>query len=353
MLRRRILAAVLTVCLLLAIMPAALAAGTTLKLVSPGTLPAAGESFTVTVSIAGNPGLSAAQMTLAYDKSVVSCTEANAGAALKGALTATNPDAPDGAMVASASLDPVKADGTVATFTFTVLKSGDPGLSLKDIILLDDNSDPIVYTQTAEKNGAAETPAPEEPQTPDTAAGTFTDVPDSFWAADLIRQAAQKGLVTGFADGSFRPNEPVTRAQFVVMLWRMAGSPAPAAEASFTDVKTGDWFAKAVAWASEKGYVTGAGAGIFKPNGQITREQAMAILFRYSGSQSGMELILTSVYDSQFTDSGTISPYAKSAVYWAVYKEIVTGTAGNMLQPQGTATRAQIAAIFLRYMDKT
>jgi hypothetical protein len=347
--KKRILAAALALCLLLAVMPAALAAGTTLTLQTPET-PAVGESFTVTVAIAGNPGVNAIQMTLAYDKSVVNCTKAQIGSVLKGALSVTNEKAHNGAKVVAASVDALDSNGTIATFIFTVLKDGDPGLSLNDVILENDTGNAVPYTLNTEKNVKTEEPQPDE--TEPAAAADFTDVPDSFWAAGSIREAAQKGLVTGFADGSFRPNDPVTRAQFVIMLWRLAGSPAPAAAAAFTDVKAGDWYEKAVAWAAEKGYVTGASAGRFQPDGRITREQAMAILFRYSGSQSGMELMLTSVYDGQFADSKKISPYAKSAIYWAVYQEIVTGMSGNLLAPQGTATRAQIAAIFLRYMDK-
>jgi hypothetical protein len=113
--KKRILAAALALCLLLAVMPAALAAGTTLTLQTPET-PAVGESFTVTVAIAGNPGVNAIQMTLAYDKSVVNCTKAQIGSVLKGALSVTNEKAHNGAKVVAASVDALDSNGTIATF---------------------------------------------------------------------------------------------------------------------------------------------------------------------------------------------------------------------------------------------
>ncbi len=181
-------------------------------------------------------------------------------------------------------------------------------------------------------------------------AATFTDVPSHHWASAEIGKAAEMGLVTG-SGGKFRPNDPVKRSEFVMMLWRMAGSPQAGTKAAFTDVKAADWYAEAVAWASEQGYVTGAN-GKFDPNGPITREQAMAILFRYSGGQPGGELLLGGIYNSHFTDSGKIASWAKPAVWWAVYKGIVGGVTADTIQPQGTATRAQIAVIFLRYLEK-
>lgn len=193
---------------------------------------------------------------------------------------------------------------------------------------------------------------------PLTAAGqasppTFTDVPDSHWASDYIRRAAEQGFVSGYPDGSFRPGNSVTRAQFVTMLWRIAGRPESAKESPFADTAgLNEDFRRAIAWATENGYVNGVTETEFQPHTTITRQQAMTILFRYNGGVSGMELMFFGIYDSHFTDSAQIGSFAKNGVYWAVYHEIVNGATATTIAPHGTATRAQIAVILLRYMDR-
>lgn len=183
----------------------------------------------------------------------------------------------------------------------------------------------------------------------ETASGSFADVPPSFWGYESIEQAAQHGYVNGVGGGKFEPNRQLTRAEFVAMLHRMAGSPAASTAAAFTDVPDGAWYRAALNWAAEKGYVGGTGAHTFNPNGRITRQEVVTILFRYNGAQSGAELLLTSVYDSQFADSGDIAPWAKDAMYWAVYNSVIAGTSQTTVSPAATATRAEVAAILVRY----
>ena len=163
-----------------------------------------------------------------------------------------------------------------------------------------------------------------------------------------VKWAASEGIITGYSDGTFRPDTPVTRAQFVLMLWRMCGKPAAAKAASFADASA-DWYQDALSWAVENGYVNGTGEGTFSPNGKITRQEVVTILFRYSGGQSGQEVLLYSVYDGQLADSGSIAPWAKSAMYWAIYNGVITGTSETTVSPAATATRAEVAAIFVRY----
>ena len=360
------------------------AAGPTLTVETPATLPAVGQTFTVTVDLAGNPGLGAVQFTLGFDKSVVECTRISMGAVLNGAtLGGTNPAAKSGAKLAAVTTDAFSGSGEVAVCTFRVVGSGDADFGLKDVILSKPdgtNLNPAVHI-TSPSGGSQsgtttppparpedpaeeeESPAPGGQEAPETtlpeeetaapAAPTFRDVPAAYWASSHIERAASLGIISGYADGSFRPGNSVTRAQFVTMLWRMAGKPGSTAAAPFADtVNLNADFRAAIAWASEHGYVNGVTATSFKPNATITRQQAMAILFRYNGSVSGMELMLTDVYDSQFTDSASIGAFAKPGVYWAVYNGVVTGTTATTITPGGTATRAQIAVILLRYMDK-
>jgi hypothetical protein len=113
-----------------------------------------------------------------------------------------------------------------------------------------------------------------------------------------------------------------------------------------------DWYRDAVIWASEQGLVKGVGHGLYNPEGTLTREQLTQILYNRAGSVSGMEVMLTGIYEGQYTDSSSISEWAKKAVYWSVYKEILCGTdtvnIGNSLSPKEPASRAQIAVMLVR-----
>ena len=338
----------------------AYAAGTSLKIDAPASLPAMGETFTVKVDISGNPGLCAAQYTLAFDKTVVTCVSASVGDVLKGTLSAANPDAADGAIVAAAATSPAKGDGSIGVFTFKVLKSGETGFALKDAVFSDANgasiSTNVPAADSSQKPSGTEKPEqpkgdePAAPSNPGENAGqTFLDVPKSFWGYESIERAAQLGYVNGVGGGRFEPNRQLTRAEFVTMLYRMADKPAANTAAGFTDVPQNAWYRDALNWAAEKGYVNGTGANTFSPDGKITRQEVVTILFRYSGSQSGAETMFTATYDSQFTDSGAIAPWAKTAMYWAIYNGVVNGTSPTTVSPTATATRAEVAAIFVRY----
>ena len=320
-----------------------LAAGTSLKIDAPASLPAVGETFTVTVDISGNPGLCAAQYTLTFDGTVVECVSASVGDVLRGTLSATNPSASDGARVAAASVDPATGDGSIGVFTFRVLRAGSTSFALKDGVFSDANGADIATNVPGVSSGTA------QPSQPSQGGTTFTDVPASHWAYASIERAAQLGYVTGVGGGKFEPNRQLTRAEFVTMLYRMAGKPAASTAAAFTDVPQNAWYRDAVNWAAEKGYVKGTDANSFNPDGKITRQEVVTILFRYGGAQTGAEVLLYSVYDGQYTDSGAIAPWARSAMYWAVYNGVITGTSAAAVSPTATATRAEVAAIFVRY----
>ena len=376
----RLVALSLSAVLCLGLCGTALAADTpVLTLASPATLPAVGETFKVTVSISGNPGIGAAQFTVTSDSAVVTCEDASIGKVLSGALSATNPTASTGAILAAANTETMSGDGTLGVLTYKVVAAGDPKLALSDIVLSDTNGKDIAFDlKTAVLSSGADTgtgtsgsgtgtggatdPTPTPTPSPSPEPGTetaqlFTDVPQSHWASAYIQKAVKAGLFNGLPDGSFRPDEAVTRAQFITVLWRSAGKPAATKSVSFSDVPndSGLYYADAVAWGAEKGYINGVANGdgsfSFRPEGSITREQAMAILFRYSGSQSGTEALLTGVYDKQFADSGSISAYAKSALYWAVYNSYISGTSETTLSPQAQATRAQISKILVNYLE--
>lgn len=390
--RNRILA--IGIALLLAVQlltPLACAAGTTLKLTAPDKLPDVGQTFTVTAELTGNTGLAAVQLSLGYDDSVVECTGIENGALVAGMLAASNPYATRdgvGAILAAATTTAVKTDGSLAVFTFRVKAAGDAKLTLADALLSDIDgkalslsySLPALIAQgsgsdsgsgsgsDAEKPGtdnkkseddkkSEDEDKPEDEEKPadgaqeEVKSGSFRDVTSAHWAFASVERAAELGLVTGYSDGTFRPDTPVTRAQFVLMLWRMCGKPAAAKAASFADASA-DWYQDALSWAVEKGYVNGLSDTRFGPDAPITRQQAMAILFRLNGGQSGTELTLTGIYEQTFADSTTIASWAKDATWWAVYHELVSGVGGSRIAPEANASRTQIAAILLRYADQ-
>lgn len=390
--RNRILA--IGIALLLAVQlltPLACAAGTTLKLTAPDKLPDVGQTFTVTAELTGNTGLAAVQLSLGYDDSVVECTGIENGALVAGMLAASNPYATRGgvgAILAAATTTAVKTDGSLAVFTFRVKAAGDAKLTLADALLSDIDgkalslsySLPALIAQgsgsdsgsgsgsDAEKPGtdnkkseddkkSEDEDKPEDEEKPadgaqeEVKSGSFRDVTSTHWAFASVERAAELGLVTGYSDGTFQPDTHVTRAQFVLMLWRMCGKPAAAKAASFADASA-DWYQDALSWAVEKGYVNGLSDTRFGPDAPITRQQAMAILFRLNGGQSGTELTLTGIYEQTFADSTTIAAWAKDATWWAVYHELVSGVGGSRIAPEANASRAQIAAILLRYADQ-
>lgn len=390
--RNRILA--IGIALLLAVQlltPLACAAGTTLKLTAPDKLPDVGQTFTVTAELTGNTGLAAVQISLGYDDSVVECTGIENGALVAGMLAASNPHATRdgvGAILAAATTTAVKTDGSLAVFTFRVKAAGDAKLTLADALLsdIDGKALPLSYSlpaliaqgsgsdsgsgsgSDAEKPGtdnkkseddkkSGDEDKPEDEEKPadgaqeEVKSGSFRDVTSAHWAFASVERAAELGLVTGYSDGTFRPDAAVTRAQFVLMLWRMCGKPAAAKAASFADASA-DWYQDALSWAVENGYVNGLSDTRFGPDAPITRQQAMAILFRLNGGQSGTELTLTGIYEQTFADSTTIAAWAKDATWWAVYHELVSGVGGSRIAPEANASRAQIAAILLRYADQ-
>ena len=177
----------------------------------------------------------------------------------------------------------------------------------------------------------------------------FTDVAATAWYHDAVRYAYENKLFSGTSDTAFSPDTMMTRGMLVTVLWRMAGQPAAVA-ASFADVPAGQYYADAVAWASEKEIVGGYGNGKFGPNDTITREQMAAILYRYA-KLGGVDVSVgenTNILS--YTDAASVSEYAISAVQWSCGASLMQGSDGK-LSPQSGATRAQVATILMRYQQ--
>ncbi|MBR6826447.1 MAG: S-layer homology domain-containing protein [Oscillospiraceae bacterium] len=181
----------------------------------------------------------------------------------------------------------------------------------------------------------------------------FADVPTGTWYHDAVEACAKMELFNGTAPGRFSPEKTMTRAMLVTVLWRLDGQQAPKEAANFADVAGGSWYADAVAWASENGIVNGVGKGKFNPDGSVTREQIATILRRYAESKG---IDTTAQADlSGYPDVGDVSSYATEAMAWANAAGLINGnkiSGAVYLQPKGNATRAQVAAILMRYVEE-
>ena len=175
----------------------------------------------------------------------------------------------------------------------------------------------------------------------------FSDVTESDWFYDAVTYAYENGLMDGVGTGLFAPNSETTRAQLVTILYRLAGQPAPSGDSGFSDVETGIWYTDAVAWAAQNGIVNGVSDTQFAPGDDITREQLAVILYRYATYQ-GYDVSQRADL-SGFVDAGTISTYAQEALSWANAQGLVLGFEDDSLRPQGNASRAQIAAVLMRF----
>ena len=178
----------------------------------------------------------------------------------------------------------------------------------------------------------------------------FTDVKEGDWYYRAVRYAVQQGLFKGVTDTTFAPNSKLNRAMAVTILYRLAGEPESTEQVTFTDVKEGAYYYKAVAWALENGITTGVDATRFAPNADVTREQMVTFLHRYA-EVSGQDVNRMASLSS-FRDAGSVSNYAREAMAWAVGNGILQGMEQDLLAPQGTATRAQAAAILMRFLTR-
>lgn len=180
----------------------------------------------------------------------------------------------------------------------------------------------------------------------------YHDVDTGRWYHEGVDYAIAHGLMNGVGNGMFEPESSMTRAMLVTVLWRYAGSPAEGTN-TFVDVKPNQWYTQAVAWAAKYGVVNGVGHGMFEPDGNVTREQMAAILYRYANGVG----IDTSARGNlaAFPDRNQVSSYAVDALSWCNAMGIIGGTKEggvDYLDPQGFATRAQVATILMRYIEK-
>lgn len=176
----------------------------------------------------------------------------------------------------------------------------------------------------------------------------FVDVAAEDWYGDAVATVYARGLMTGTAEDTFAPELAATRGMVVSILHRLAGSPTVSAEV-FEDVTADDWYGQAVAWAASEDIASGTSAETFSPNAAVTREQLAALLCNFA-AQQGMDTTARSDLSS-FDDAATVSDWAQDAVSWAHAEGLLAGTSAKTLSPQGEATRAQLAAMLVRFSD--
>lgn len=175
----------------------------------------------------------------------------------------------------------------------------------------------------------------------------FTDVSTSDWFYDDVAFVYKNGLFSGTDSRSFSPNASMTRAMLVTVLYRLEGEPTVTGRSSFTDVRSGAYYEKAVIWAAANGIVTGTDSTSFSPDAKVTREQLAAILYRYAQYRK-LDTDASAKLNS-FTDADSVSAYASEALGWAVSEGLINGASGKLM-PKGDATRAQVAAILHRFV---
>lgn len=180
----------------------------------------------------------------------------------------------------------------------------------------------------------------------------FTDVVAGAWYYGAAAYAYNNGLFAGMTPTTFAPNATMTRAMLVSVLWRLAGEPAPKAPNTFVDVPDGAWYTDAVTWAAENGVVSGIGGSRFDPSGFVTREQTAEILYNYAHSK-GYDVSARADLTA-FPDAASVSGWAEEALSWANAAGLINGTVRDgqtILDPQGSASRAQVAMILMNYVE--
>ena len=183
---------------------------------------------------------------------------------------------------------------------------------------------------------------------PAMAAEIFSDVSADAYYAEAVTYASENGLISGTEQGVFSPDIPLSRGMLVTILWRNEGQPQ-AAPSIFTDVPSDSYYAAAIDWAAENGIVAGYGENRFGPNDPIERQQLAVILYRYAAYQGND---VTVAGNTSFIDSAEIAAYAETAVTWAQKNGIIAGKSGNVFDPTGQTTRAEAVTILYRYITK-
>ena len=359
---KRIICAIVLVSMLLSFLPAI--AENNLPLVYIADVQSVGDQeITVSVAVSNGTGICGGSMNLLYDSSFLRAAAYQQSDMLTGYILNANLSyAEDALRFSWAGSEELPQNGTLFTVTFERLTDESfeteiiiDKLKLGDAegnkISCDSENGTVKYAkETASVGGGSHhsfnpKPAPTDEPAPSPNL-PFTDVKESDWFYDAVRSAFGQGLMKGVSDTEFAPNVKLTRAMFVTILYRMEGEPVSGA-ASFSDVESGSWYEKAVAWANAEGIVRGVSQAEFAPDSSITREQMATVIYRYL--TAGQEETEESPVDlSGYEDIGSVSDYALPAIRYCVREGILGGKTATTLNPGDGATRAETATVLTR-----
>lgn len=314
-----------------------------------------GEKVEVDFVLENNPGVLAMILVMDYDNDRLKLVDTRDGGLIAGPVFGNDySKKPFKFLWASASDRDFDEDGTLVTVTFEVLEDAPLGKAeirikhqAKNILNFDLNQVPMTTVNGSVNVVSGGESEPEDiPEEPEEDGDSFTlkfdDVTENDWFYSGVKFVNEKGWMSGVGSNTFAPTQPLTRGMVVSIMHRIAGSPE-CGQSDFEDVNADNWYSKGVAWASETGIVSGVGEGKFAPDADVTREQIAVILYNFA-KMFGVDV---SIGDSMngFIDASEISTWAKDAVSWAVGAKLISGKDNGMVDPQGKATRAEIATI--------
>ena len=239
--------------------------------------------------------------------------------------------------------------------TVTVTVKPDEGYELDELTVTDKNGDSVKLTDKGDGKYTFKMPASKVTvEAVFTAAKVeglpFTDVTSGDWFYDAVAYVYDKGMMEGTTDTTFAPTMNLTRSMIAQVLYNLEERPEAPGAAGFTDVAAGAWYADAVNWAAARGIVKGYDTGAFGPEDSVTREQLAAILYRYA-QVKGYDTTQGGMAVREFSDSASISDWAQEAMAWAVNAQVLSGKGNGVLDPQGTATRAEVAQMLMNFVE--
>ena len=241
--------------------------------------------------------------------------------------------------------------------TVTVTVKPDEGYELDELTVTDKNGDSVKLTDKGDGKYTFQMPASKvtveavfTAVEPEPEGLPFTDVTSGDWFYDAVAYVYDKGMMEGTTDTTFAPTMNLTRSMIAQVLYNLEERPEAPGAAGFTDVAAGAWYADAVNWAAARGIVKGYDTGAFGPEDSVTREQLAAILYRYA-QVKGYDTTQGGMAVREFSDSASISDWAQEAMAWAVNAQVLSGKGNGVLDPQGTATRAEVAQMLMNFVE--
>ena len=239
--------------------------------------------------------------------------------------------------------------------TVTVTVKPDEGYELDELTVTDKNGESVKLTDKGDGKYTFKMPASKVTvEAVFTAAKVeglpFTDVTSGDWFYDAVAYVYDKGMMEGTTDTTFAPTMNLTRSMIAQVLYNLEERPEAPGAAGFPDVAADAWYADAVNWAAARGIVKGYDTGAFGPEDSVTREQLAAILYRYA-QVKGYDTTRGGMAVREFSDSASISDWAQEAMAWAVNAQVLSGKGNGVLDPQGTATRAEVAQMLMNFVE--